>query len=165
MLISDSYKQLNEELHYSNAGYGTSGHKWADAVVALADSHNTSNVLDYGCGKSTLAESLPFLIRQYDPCIKEYCTRPEAADIVVCTDVLEHIEPDCIDDVIGDVSSLIKICGFIFVSTRPANKELSDGRNAHLIQMPGEWWFSKLQERFKVTRPVIYSKGISVVIT
>ena len=105
----------------------------------------------HGCGKSTLANNLPFHINQYDPCIEKYAGTPEAADIVVCTDVLEHIEPDYLDNVLDDLQRLTRKVGFFTVATRPAVKTLSDGRNAHLIQRPVEWWVPKLCERFMLT--------------
>jgi S-adenosylmethionine:diacylglycerol 3-amino-3-carboxypropyl transferase len=65
---------------------------------------------------------------------------PEPHDIVVCTDVLEHIEPDCLDDVLADIRRCTKKAALLVVATRPAMKTLSDGRNAHLIQEDFKWW-------------------------
>lgn len=148
MLITDEYKSLNEKLHETNKHYGTSGHKWANQVqsfVKLMDSHG---VLDYGCGKSTLAQNLPFAIKQYDPAVEKYAALPEPADLVVCTDVLEHIEPDCIDDVIEHILSVTKQMAFLVIANRPAQKILEDGRNAHLIQQNDIWWLAKLLPKF-----------------
>src|ERR1700693_285250 len=100
-LISPEYASLNQKLHKDNESYGTSGIQYAQDVMNLCFQHNTQDVLDYGCGKSTLANNLPFKIQQYDPCVERYKAKPWPADIVVCTDVLEHIEPDCINDVIA----------------------------------------------------------------
>jgi hypothetical protein len=63
-------------------------------------------------------------------------------------DVLEHIEPDCLDDVLDDLKRVTKGIGFFTVACGPAAKVLPDGRNAHLIQEPPEWWLPKLLERF-----------------
>jgi 2-polyprenyl-3-methyl-5-hydroxy-6-metoxy-1,4-benzoquinol methylase len=65
---------------------------------------------------------------------------PEPHDIVACTDVLEHIEPDCLDDVLKDIRRCTKKVAFLLIATRPAIKVLADGRNAHLIQQPYTWW-------------------------
>ena len=150
MLISESYQHQNKVLHGSNAKYGTGGHKWADTVIELSCLHNTRDILDYGCGKSTLAEALSFPIKQYDPCIPEHSARPQPADIIVCTDVLEHVEPECIENVLDDIAGLMKLCGLIFIHTGPAVKTLPDGRNAHLIQKPFSWWKKRLVSRFKI---------------
>lgn len=151
MLISEQYRDLNKKLHESNAAYGISGSKWADEVKALAAQLNSNDVLDYGCGKCTLAKSLPELnIHNYDPAIPEHALIPVPHDIVVCTDVLEHIEPECLDAVLDDLQRLTKRAGFFVVATRPAKKVLDDGRNAHLIQKSYRWWLPKFMERFEL---------------
>lgn len=149
--ISDEYRGLNQKLHEDNKSYGTSGKKWTLQILDLSKTLDTKDILDYGCGKSTLANNLPFQIRQYDPAIPKYSGRPSAADIVACTDVLEHIEPECLDSVLDDLKGLTKKVGFFVVATRPAAKTLADGRNAHLIQKPVEWWVPKLCERFSLS--------------
>ncbi len=45
---------------------------------------------------------------------------------------------------------------FLTVSTEPARKELSDGRNAHLIVQDYSLWLPQLWEHFMM---VNYSKG------
>lgn len=149
-LITDQYRNLNQELHSSSDAYGTSGHYHLGTIIDIARTFQTQDILDYGCGKSTLANNLPFAIKQYDPAIPKYSALPKAADIVVCTDVLEHIEPVCLDEVLDHLKSLTRIACFVNVATRPAKKHLSDGRNAHLIQKPARWWLQQLWDRFEV---------------
>lgn len=147
-LISEEYRGLNEDLHKSVPEYGTSGKKWAANIYELSVALGTKDILDYGCGKSTLSNNLPFAIQQYDPSIKKYSSRPVAADIVVCTDVLEHIEPEHLDSVLDDLKSLTRKVAFFTVATRPAKKTLADGRNAHLLQHGVDWWLPKFWSRF-----------------
>ena len=144
--ITEQYIEQNKKLHEIDPKYGTSGHKWASEVIRLCKKYDTKDVLDYGCGKGTLAESLPFEIQQYDPATRP--ERPVPADIVVCGDVMEHIEPDCLDDVISDLDALFKKCLYLVISTRLAQKTLPDGRNAHLIVESGGWWIKKLPFTF-----------------
>jgi hypothetical protein len=68
--------------------------------------------------------------------------------MVACIDVLEHIEPDCLDDVLDHLAGLVQRLGFFTVHTGPAIKVLPDGRNAHLTQQPARWWLPKLLDRF-----------------
>ncbi len=110
------------------------------------------DILDYGCGQRTLERDLGFAIRNYDPCISGLDAAPDPADLVVCTDVLEHIEPECLDEVLDDLQRLTRNAGFFVIATRPAEKTLPDGRNAHLIQEPLGWWMPKLTARFEVTQ-------------
>jgi 2-polyprenyl-3-methyl-5-hydroxy-6-metoxy-1,4-benzoquinol methylase len=151
-LISNEYCRLNEQLHTSNEHYGVSGKRHAAFVYQMAQNLNTTDILDYGCGKSTLARNLPFTIQQYDPAVSKYAAMPEPADIVVCTDVLEHIEPELIDNVLAHLQKLTKKAGFFTVATRPAKKILADGRNAHLIIQPANWWLDKFIKLFDVVR-------------
>lgn len=98
MRITEEYREANKRLHEINERYGTSGAKWARKVSQLVQSTGSSSVLDYGCGKGLLAAALPELgIREYDPAIPGKDSEPESAEFVVCTDVLEHIETDCLD--------------------------------------------------------------------
>lgn len=87
-------------------------------------------------------------VQCYDPGVPEYEEMPEPAEMVVCIDVLEHIEPDLIDDVLDHLESLTEKVLFATVHMLPAGKILPDGRNAHLIQKPPAWWLPKFLERF-----------------
>lgn len=150
-LITDDYKVQNRTLHEENPEYGTSGLKWARLVMDICAEKGLKTVLDYGCGKGTLKRSIDGLdVREYDPCIPGKDTPPEPADLVVCTDVLEHIEPECLDGVLDDLKRLTLHCGVLVAATRKAKKTLPDGRNAHLIVEPKEWWADRIRERFEV---------------
>lgn len=153
MLITSTYQQLQQQLHEERPDYGD-GHvsgRYHDMLRNLAQQLNTRSILDYGCGKAALQKSLPFPIQNYDPCMPEYSKRPQPADIVVCCDVLEHIEPECLANVLLDLSSLTKQVLFLNVACRPASKFLADGRNAHLIQESPNWWLAQLLPLFALT--------------
>ena len=150
-LISNEYSELNRQLHESNEGYGTIGHRWAPAIIDLCRASKSKTVLDYGCGKGTLREKLlgsGLLVREYDPAIAGKEQSPDPADIVVCTDVLEHIEPDCLDEVLDDLKRVTGKGIFLSVAVVAAEKFLADGRNAHLIIEDHKWWLPKLFERW-----------------
>lgn len=148
-MISDEYRAMNAALH-KDESYGTSGSRYAQQILALATSMQTQDILDYGCGKSTLSSNLPFRISQYDPAIEKHSKLPKPADLVVCTDVLEHVEPEHLETVLAHLRELTKVKGFLIIATRPAKKILSDGRNAHLTVETPEWWLNKLWNYFKV---------------
>jgi hypothetical protein len=147
VLITDSYRELNKKLHSSNPKYGTSGkHKRHVASVNwLISTRETVDVLDYGCGKRTLEAALGIGIANYDPAIEGFDAPPQPHDIVACTDVLEHIEPWCLADVLADIRRCTKKVAYLAVATRPASKTLEDGRNAHLIQKDFEWWKERIE--------------------
>lgn len=147
---SPSYAALQTQFHKDRADYGVSGLRYADHVQGIAQRMNTRDILDYGCGKATLQKSLPFPIQNYDPFIEEYSKRPVPADLVVCTDVMEHIEPEYVYDVLADIRSLTKQAVFFQIATSKASKTLPDGRNAHLIIENGNWWLSRLMDHFDI---------------
>jgi len=151
MRISDEYRKLNLELHQSNPKYGTSARKWVRPIANLIRHSGARTILDYGCGKGVLAASLPqFVIQEYDPAIPGKDREPDPADLVVCIDVLEHIEPVFLGAVLDHISRLILMKAFLNVSIRPAIKTLSDGRNAHLIVEPASWWKDQLCTYFEI---------------
>lgn len=153
MLITEDYRKINAVLH-GKAGYGIGGHRWAEKVADIANRIGARTILDYGCGKATLAEKLnSFTVSNYDPAIERYSGRPDPADLVVCLDVLEHIEPECLDDVLADIAALTLKQAFLVIATRPARKVLPDGRNAHLILESAGWWTLKLLEHFDISIP------------
>ena len=166
MLITETYRQLNVEMHADTERmYGVGGHNWGQQVFDLARQCGATSILDYGCGKGTLKDALDsvvvppeernvdgtafFVVDEYDPAIPGKQTKPIHADLVVCCDVLEHVEPECLYSVLDDIRNISRIAVLLVVATRPAKKVLSDGRNAHLINEAPEWWLPKLISRWK----------------
>ena len=149
MLISEAYREQNRQLHESNPMYGASGVRWADTIESLAEALKTRDVLDYGCGKQMLKKKLPY-ITGYDPAIDGLDDEPSPATLVVCTDVLEHVEPGCLDAVLDDLHRVTGTTLFCTVGIGPAKKKLPDGRNAHLIQESHQWWLEKFFARFNI---------------
>ena len=163
MKITPEYLDQNRKLH-EGGYYGLSGQRWAKTVLNVCGVAQSRDVLDYGCGQRTLERDLGFPIRNYDPCIPGLDAEPQPADVVVCTDVLEHIEPECLDDVLDDLKRVTRKLGFFVIATRPANKTLPDGRNAHLIQEDADWWLPKLRSRFDVSQVKQMSGEFAVIV-
>jgi 2-polyprenyl-3-methyl-5-hydroxy-6-metoxy-1,4-benzoquinol methylase len=151
-LISAEYAALNAQLHKDNIAYGVGGGKHAPIVRKLCESLNTRSVLDYGCGKGYLAKALDFPIWEYDPAVEGKDAEPRPAELVVCTDVLEHIEPDRLDFVLADLRRVVRKVGYFTIHTGAAVKVLADGRNAHLIQEDKAWWTTRLSPYFTVAQ-------------
>lgn len=138
-------------MHEQNPHYGVSGERHKSLVKQLAIQIGSTDILDYGCGKETLRKSLHrFSVTGYDPAIPGLDKTPEPHDIVYCGDVLEHIEPECLDAVLDDINRVMKQAGILIVNSDPACKFLEDGRNAHLIQKPMHWWAEQLNKRFRI---------------
>lgn len=163
MLISDDYRREQEALH-ARGNYGTASLGYGEIVSALVDATGSKTLLDYGCGSmQNLAKVLDCDVRYlgYDPAVQAFSTK-EPADFVTCIDVLEHIEPDLLDNVLDDLFMLTKRWAFFTVHTGPAVKTLSDGRNAHLIQKPASWWLPKLMQRWNLQKFDANKHGFNV---
>lgn len=150
LLITPAFRDLNAQLHRDNLTYGVGGAKHAPVVQKLAVSLKTTSVLDYGAGKGLLAQALPYPIWEYDPAIPTKAAPPRPADLVVCTDVLEHIEPDCLVAVLDDLRRCVRRLGYFVIDMAAAQKCYADGRNTHLLQHDEAWWRSALDPFFQV---------------
>lgn len=165
MRFTHQYAELQKELHARNVGYGTSGHKHAQHVLDLSKQLETREILDYGCGQMGLQKALPFPITNYDPFIRGSDSDPEVHDLVVCSDVLEHIEPACLEEVLKHLHWLTRKMLFVDVAQRLAKKELADGRNAHLIIKPTSWWIAQFAPFFDVKSLQSYPGGFVAAFT
>ncbi|MGH7273686.1 MAG: 6-hydroxymethylpterin diphosphokinase MptE-like protein [Nitrospiria bacterium] len=163
-LITEEYRALNIQLHKENLAYGVGGGKEAPVVLKLATQCNTKSILDYGCGKGYLAKAIPFPIWEYDPAIPGKDAAPRPADLVVCADVLEHIEPDKLIVVLDDIRRCLRQVGYFVIHTGPAQKTYADGRNTHLIQQNQAWWERMLNKFFEVGKIITVGQELHIVV-
>lgn len=157
MLISESYRAEQERLH-ATTNYGTASIQYAPLVAQIIERLEIGHMLDYGCGRQMnllkslkLPSGLKLKYQAYDPGVPKLADAPIPAQMVACIDVLEHIEPDCLEDVLDDLKRLTEGVLFATIHTGPAKKVLSDGRNAHLTQQPLSFWLPKLWSRFDLS--------------
>ncbi len=170
--ISDEYLKEQKKLH-ENPNYGIASTQFASSVANLIRQSKAKSLTDYGAGKQRLWSSLEKLevtdglqYQPYDPAFPEYGP-PKAADLVCCIDVLEHIEPELLNNVLQELSTLVTRAGFFTIHQGPAGKTLSDGRNAHLIQKPTSWWLPRLSQFFEISllqRHEVFGRGFVVVV-
>jgi 2-polyprenyl-3-methyl-5-hydroxy-6-metoxy-1,4-benzoquinol methylase len=143
-LITPEYREEQARLHAQPNGYGGKGRKWAPTVAEIAKVHGCRSVLDYGCGQGSLALALRAAgwsdVREYDPAVPGKDALPAAADLVVCTDVLEHIEPVHMWSVLQHVRALSTKACFVVISLVETAKRLSDGRQAHISLHSRDHW-------------------------
>lgn len=167
-LISSNGVAEQEKLHASG-DYGTASGQYAPMVSAIIEKMGVTHILDYGCGaQCTLARALTLkqkiTYQAYDPGVPRFARLPMPAQMICCIDVLEHIEPDKIEDVLDHITRLCEGIVFLTVTTIPAMKTLEDGRNAHLIQEPMQWWLPKFWDRFDLQTVQVLQEGSFCVI-
>jgi hypothetical protein len=154
-LISEEYRQMQRQLH-ENPNYGVASVQYAPLVADILQATGATELLDYGAGKGRLGMTLrehlkrPLTIHHYDPAIPDWSAPPAPCGFVACIDVLEHIEPHLIDNVLDDLKRVTAGVGVFTVHTYAAVKFLPDGRNAHLIQQPPGWWLPRFLARFEL---------------
>ncbi len=153
--LIDQYRQIHEE----RPQYGMSSEQQLGfiqrQVVAL---EGIDSILDFGCGRSRLVDWLAKLndatAYRYDPAIPEFSTLPvEAADLVLNTDVLEHIPEGAIDDILSRIR-VVSERVYFNISCIEARATLPDGSNAHCTVQPADWWQARLKQHFSKVRPV-----------
>ena len=151
MNLIEQYKELHkDESFYSESA--TTLHK--ESIGQFISVSQSKTILDYGCGKAVqyFKENIHndyffgIMPTLYDPAVEEYSVLPEGKfDMVICTDVLEHIEEDIIDSVLSEIFSKAEKFVYIGICNTPAEATLIDGRNAHVTQKPLSWWIDKVQ--------------------
>lgn len=168
-LITEQYRQMQQMLH-ENPGYGVASVRYAPKVAEVVRAYQIRELLDYGAGKGRLGEELEWLVpwqlqvHHYDPGVPAWSAAPAPCNFVACIDVLEHIEPALLDNVLEDLKRVTLAMGLFTVHTGPAAKVLPDGRNAHLIQEPPRWWLPRLLERFELLQFTGMPQGFSVLV-
>ena len=167
-LITEDYRHQNAIFHEQNKWYGANGGRYAEHVYGLLASFHPETVLDYGCGKGGLRATVEDLIKRrrpaqpklsrnksgrhrmmgvtmpewtmYDPSIPGLDSYPEGKfDLVVCTDVLEHVEPQFITSTLDELWKMTGKVALLTFALRESNKTLPDGRNTHLIVEDRDW--------------------------
>lgn len=168
--FTDGYAKLQRELH-AQGNYGTAGMSYIPtifhAIAQLAKRHGSASVLDYGSSSGRTMKAvkehmwLPPSVtdRCYDPFVAEFSGEPEPADLIICTDVMEHVEPECTDAVLDHIASLAKRLVFFSIGLTPAMKVLSDGRNAHINLRSSEFWLKEIKRRFVLSEAKVSADG------
>ena len=160
--LIDSYKVLHEE---EGKFKGISLAPLVPTLIHVTKENNCKTLLDYGCGKAIpydkdrckevgLRNPVQELCNiesfdLYDPAYEKYATLPDKKyDIVVCTDVLEHIAEQDIDYVLTQILSRSNKVVFLNISCRPAVKHFKEGKfkgkNVHISVFDPIWWGHKI---------------------
>lgn len=173
-LISEEQRRLNQALHARNSDFGNRADgaglaaNLPDALLHMHHRGACASVLDYGTGKGKLVHYLRQKLPQsievegYDPAVEDWRNKPKGSfDIVTCLDVLEHVEVENVDDILRDIRRLSRCFCFLIIDLQLAAKSLPDGRNAHILLAPPEWWIARVSQVFPsmASFPVLHISG------
>ena len=146
-MISDKYKKILTDIHADTPfGKRSKIPKFAEDFIVKI---KPNSILDFGCGKGRLVDKLKEeypdkVIQGYDPgnCKFDSSLDDVYVDLLMSTDVLEHIEPEFVDQTLEYLSKRSRYI-YHLIALSPAKLILPDGRNAHLILESKEWWRQK----------------------
>lgn len=148
-----NYIEEYKKLHSTNSTFGTSNIEQLKFINLIIEYIKPNTILDYGCGKGTLINELRDIYPNikfygYDPAVPEFSTLPTGKfDLVINTDVLEHIPENTIKEVITQ----IKNCSnnvFFQLHHAKASQILPNGENAHCTIKPPKWYLKLLKKYF-----------------
>jgi len=174
-VISTQQRKLNAALHQHNDAFGNRADaaglatKLPEALRRMHELGICTSVLDYGTGKGKLVQRLraelpaAIQVQGYDPAVSEFAQRPsQPVDILTCLDVLEHIEMGSIEAVLREIHALTRQFCYLVIDLQPAVKTLADGRNAHILLAPPEWWVGRVAQLFpcQASFPVLHRAGV-----
>lgn len=158
MKLKRNYGKLYQDYNnvYAKHFSGKLGLTQVKEIRKLVEWCKPVRILDYGSGKGfqylekrvheQWGGMLPYC---YDPGVLQIAKKPDGLfSGVICTDVMEHIDPDDVDPVLTDIFQSLYPVGPVFayfhISTRPAGKTFDNGENVHLTVRPAEWWEKQL---------------------
>lgn len=129
-------------MHKANKFRGVSLRKHMDEINEIIEEEGIDTLLDYGCGGACHVGSYKASsVSLYDPYNEKYEKKPTGTfEMVVCTDVLEHVIPEDIFDVVADIISYAEKVVYLSIATYPASKKFKDGTNVHLLVRSQDWW-------------------------
>ena len=126
-----------------------------DLVHNFVTKYQPQSLVDWGCANGNLlnrvSADFPSIqeLAGYDPGNPNYMVVPAGTyDCLVSCDVIEHFEPDQLDESLTLMQSKFSRAAFLIIACYPAKKRLPDGRNAHLIIENADWWLQKIQQQF-----------------
>ena len=136
--------------------HGCSILQHADSIGKMVRVLRAKTYLDFGCGRGDAYRSPHKLwhhlgldrkhVTLYDPAFSRDDALPPAGrkfDLVVCSDVLEHVPSEEVDAFIERLFGHARHGVWASVCCRKAKKFFSDGTNLHVCVKPFDWWHEK----------------------
>ncbi len=161
--LINSYKKLHKE---KGKFKGISLIPLVTTLMKIVEENKCKTLLDYGCGKAVpymkkrckelgIRKPIQELLNLdsfdlYDPAYPKYNKLPNKKyDIVICTDVLEHIAEQDLDWVLTEILSHSKNTVFLNISCQLALKHFKEGKfkgqNVHISVFNHDWWSDKIK--------------------
>jgi hypothetical protein len=164
-LLSKGYRALLQQKHAARPWGGT-GELWAPVIAPLFTAKDdVVTVLDFGCGRGTfkpafLALRPGAIVDEYDPGVKGKDVLPPGRyDLVVCTDVMEHVEEEYVPAALQTIHDLTARWVFFNIVLELAGSKLPDGRNTHITIQPDRWWIAQVLKNMPGFHWTLHARG------
>lgn len=145
-LYSQAHITEEQKRLYSIEDYSRGFLFFSDAITDLVNENQFSGILDYGSGLALLSGILkfdfPINYFPYDPAIPEFAERPQPKPLTLAINSLEYCEPQYLNNIISDLSSLTEEFCFVAINTR------KPGEIMPKIVESNEWWLNKMTDVF-----------------
>jgi len=141
-----------------------------DELEYELDKRGSGTILDFGSGSGvhwtrkvriprqkesqTASEFFGQRLRgfyRYDPAHPEYCVKPTGKfDIIMCTEVLEHVPLDELPELLTEMKSYLAEDGVVILTIPKglSNNAFPDGKNLHITLMETKEWNVLLDQYF-----------------
>jgi hypothetical protein len=151
------YEEIHRSTSYVNAG------RWRRYIRPWVEELRPHSILDYGCGRSSMVTEFDAKIKHaYDPAIPGSDTIPlPRYDMVLCIDVMEHLDEPEVDQVFAEIAGLTGRALFL-IDTVEAKTILPNGENAHATIRSYEWWRSQLAKHFPVVERIATGRRVGL---
>ena len=158
-LITPEYKAAIIDLH-SKYVWGIGAGKYVgDSIVAVLKQHpEIKTILDYGCGEGTLKDRVEDdgitdkIWTLYDPGMPKFDSVPTGKfDLVITTDVLEHVEEIMLNNVLDHLRDLTGRFLYNEIACYSTNRTFFSGpyigQDLHINLKAPDMWKQRLLHR------------------
>jgi hypothetical protein len=146
-VISQKAKAANAGYHAEAPMWGASASRWLDEVTAHARHLEAKTILDFGCGKGRVKQGLDpkvYTVTEYDPGIPGKDLWPSPADMVVCIDVMEHVEGPCVEATLVEIGELARTGAFMVIALYSNGAKLPNSDQAiHCTVLTPDQWLDR----------------------
>ncbi|APE27887.1 glycosyltransferase family 29 protein [Aurantiacibacter gangjinensis] len=155
--MAEENQNLYTSLHKVSDSFGRTSARLVPFIEPIIADRTPESLLDFGCGKGMLGKALREAghdIELFDPYVPEFSNPPtRKLGLALCTDVMEHVPEEQVDDVLAQVRSYADDALFV-ISLTFADHILANGDNAHCTVRSAEWWQAKIEKVFGKACPV-----------
>jgi hypothetical protein len=149
-LISPEYREYLTAARSPKWG-ATAAQYSGDRIAGfLKEFPEIETILDYGCGCATLKDyvwdqGIEKEWTLYDPCVPEHSKHPDGKfDLVLTTDVLEHVEDAAMEAVLRDLAQLTGQYQFNEIACYKSGRQFPQGpykgHDYHInLKAPDQW--------------------------